>query len=205
MELNKEIIINGVNQSSLLSNRINSFTIKESETLEVSSLVLQLDNSDNKIIPPTKNATTELNIGYKQVFNMGKFVVQLIENNHSTIILTALAQDLTKGRVKQNKVFKNQPLSSILNTLANNLGLTLQLDPVLSPNIIPYLLQQNQTDLSLLHELGELFYSIAMIKDGSLVFWDKDTLFIKPPIILNDYDILNISYKDTEYKVYKGV
>lgn len=78
---------------------------------------------------------------------MGKFVAQNIDASSTTISIKAISQDLNKGKIKHNRVFKNTSLDDVLKTLANDLNLILQLDNNLKTNQISYYLQENKTSL----------------------------------------------------------
>ena len=202
MELKYQVYIN--NQlSELATEKLMNFGIEDNSGLQLDSLDLSINNADDSITIPQTNAVIEIAIGYDgELFKMGKFVAQNINATSSVISIKAISQDLTKGRIKYNRVFKQKTLDDVLKTLASDLSLSLQLDNNLKTNQIAYYLQENKTSLEILAELSEIFYSIANIKDNKLVFVSKENT---KSIEILEEDILSITKQDVNNKHYAGV
>lgn len=110
MELRKEVYINGM-VSELATERLLNFTIEDNIGLQLDSLDLSINNADDSITIPSTNSTIEIAIGYNDdLFRMGKFVAQSIYAISSLISIKAISQDLNKGRIKHNRVFKSKSL-----------------------------------------------------------------------------------------------
>lgn len=202
MELKYQVYIN--NQlSELATEKLMNFAIEDNSGLQLDSLDLSINNADDSITIPQTNAVIEIAIGYDgDLFKMGKFVAQNINATSSVISIKAISQDLTKGRIKQNRVFKQKTLDDVLKTLASDLSLTLQLDNNLKTKQVDYYLQENKSSLEILAELSEIFYSIANIKDNNLVFISKENT---KSIEIKEEDILSITKQDVNNKHYAGV
>lgn len=200
--MKKEVHING-EISELATEKLLSFTIEDNSGLQLDSLELSINNADDSVELPQGNAIIELAIGDEDnLYKMCKFVAQNIDASSSVISIKAISQDLTKGRIKYNRVFKNKSLEDILKTLANDLDLTLQLDNNLKTKQIGYYLQENKTSLEVLAELSEIFYAIANIKDNYLVFISKENT---KELEIEIEDILSITKQDISNKYYNGV
>lgn len=202
MELKYQVYIN--NQlSELATEKLMNFAIEDNSGLQLDSLDLSINNADDSISIPSTNSIIEIAIGYDDnLYKMGKFVAQNINATSSVISIKAISQDLTKGRIKQNRVFKQKTLDDVLKTLANDLDLTLQLDNNLKTKQIAYYLQENKTSLEILAELSEIFYCIANIKDNKLVFVSKENT---KSIEIQEEEIISITKQDINSKYYNGV
>ncbi|MFL1781409.1 Phage protein D [Candidatus Hepatincolaceae symbiont of Richtersius coronifer] len=192
--------------SELASNRILSFKLIDNMGLSLDSLEITINNSDKAIAIPKENAILELAL--KDVHNaeaeykMGKFIAQYIDATSNIIKIQAISQDLSTARIRHNRVFKNKSLKEILQTLAADLDLRLQIDTTLSSNIINYYLQEEKTSLEILGELAEIYGAIANIKDNNLIFILKENV---KKLEIAENTILSINKVDSLNKVYKGV
>lgn len=206
MGLTYQIYING-RSNDLATKRMMSFEIIDNIGLQLDSLSISINNADKTIEIPTNNVEIELaigddNKGYDNLYKMGKFIAQYIDANSSTISINAISQDLSKGRVRKNRVFKAKSLQDILQTLANELNLKLQIDKTLALKQIDYYIQDNKTSTELIYELSEIFYAVANIKDGNLIFISKDNI---KTLKINENNILSIKQGNTNNKLYSGV
>lgn len=200
MGLDYQLSINNILQSNKIMDRLLSFSLQENSGKLLDYMELNFNNADNLIKPPSKQAKIELMVND---YKMGIYTATFINNNQNLLSIHGVSQDLEKGRLKHNRVFENKSLKEVLQTLATSLGLGLEVDANLSSKIIKYLLQNNQTDLSLLNELGELLYAVTSIKNSKLVFMDKNRL--QTLIKIADTEIIGINTEDSKYKLYQGV
>lgn len=197
--MNIDVLINGV-KKDILNGKISSFRIIDNIGTYLDELNITIDNADYTFEVPKNKGTIEFVINN---IKMGLFNIEYVDNNSSVIEIQAISQDLSLGRIKQNRVFKNNSLKDVCQTLATSLGLSLNFDSTLLSKQISYYLQDNKTDLEVLLELSEIFYSIANIKDNELVFINKEKA--QSIINISEVDIISANRVDTDNKVYKGV
>ncbi len=196
------VYING-SLSTLASQNLISFKIVDNIALELDSLELKINNVNNSIKAPSTNATIELAIKHEDSYlKMGLFNAEFINVQSNLITIKATSQD-NKSKIKQSRTFKNIALKDVLQTLAKDLGLSLQLDPSLQSKQVGYLLQDNKTALQSLDELSEYYGTIASVKNNNLIFYSKNNL---KTLEIAEEDILSIKKQDKlENKQYNGV
>ncbi len=190
-------------EATALQNKLLSFELQDNINNNLDSLVLEVDNSQAELEVPENDAQVQLKIGLNDLYSMGSFTINQIENTSFKIVLNAYSCNLKKAFTKHNRTFKNISLQNVLQTLASSLGLSLQLDSTLQNKQIDYLLQSNKTDLAIIKELGVIYYAIANIKNNTLIFLQKDKS--QEQITLNNDNILEIEQQDNKYKLYNGV
>jgi phage protein D len=200
MELTREIYING-SSSPLATGRLAAFVIEDNAGLQLDGLELSINNFDNAINIPNSKAVVEIALGYDTVYKMGQFIAQDISATRNSINIKAISQDLSIGRLRQNRVYKNITLEDMLKTIASDLNLTLQLDSSLNTQV-DYYLQENKASLEILAELAEIFYAVANVKDKNLVFVSKENT---KKLEIDVDNILGIVKQGSSSKVYNGV
>lgn len=203
MGIKAEVYIN--NQlSSFATKQLNSFVIEDNIGLELDTLNLEINNAGSFITIPETDAVLELQIGWlgQSLYKMGKFTAQFINATNNIINIRAVSKDLKKGKIKRNRVFKNQTLEEVLKTIANDLKVSLKVENSLKTKEVDYYLQDNQTSLEVLAELSEIFYAVANIKDKILVFISKYNI---KEIEIDTTNILKIVKQDSYSKYHNGV
>ncbi len=202
MELKSQVFINGKFNKDA-TDRLLSFSIEDNIGLQLDSLTLNINNADDIITIPNNNSTIELAIGYNDsIYKMGEFIAQKVDATSTVISINAISQDLSRGRVTYNRVFKNISLEDILKTLASDLDLTLKIDDTFKNKRVDYYLQENKTSLEVLAELSEIYYATANIKNNNLIFYNKN---ISKEIQIEEANILSITKQDSSQKHYSGV
>ncbi len=202
MELIKEVYINGkINE--LATKRLSDFTIEENIGLQLDSLDITINNNDNAIEIPKEKSDIEIAIGYGvNLYRMGKYIAHNIDATSTSIFIKCLSKDLSEGKIKLNRVFKDKTLGEILATIANDLKLELQIEKSFKNKKIKYLLQDNKTNLEILAELSEIFYALVTIKDNKLTFIHKDE---KKSVCIKISNILNLKKRDYISNYHQGV
>lgn len=212
MSLSIKVKINNKEEGIIQSEDIVDFTVARSITDTVSELTLQINNVEkylklflNKII--FFQITVIFN---NYMYDFETYYPYKSELKGSKIILTSNNIQVNLAQKSYNRVFSNQSLQTILDTVADEMGFSQSLlDHKLKNVQIDGLHQNNKTNLDILKELCEIFYSYTYITNNRLLFlktadFNLDT-FNSTGIILNNNQIISIKTVDSEYKLYKGV
>lgn len=135
------------------------------------------------------------------------FYLSKKELKGSRIVLKCTSIKLSHLKKTYNVVFEKQNLRSILLIMAGEIGLDgLTLDSTLENVKISKLEQGNKTNLDILKELCEFFYSYITSQDEKLIFLKKSNLRADSyRLLILDNLVISISKKDSKYKIYNGV
>ncbi len=161
---------------------------------------------------PGKGDKLKLEIGYygEPLANMGGFEIDEIEFNGTpdTITIRALAAGVKEALRTDNTVaYEDMTLEEIAKAIAKKHGykLTGKVAESKRTRKAKRVTQQKEKDLAFLKRLGEAEGVIFSVKDGQLVWHDRDTLDAAKSItVINRADMLRFTFRTKTATTYKA-
>lgn len=157
---------------------------------------------------PDKGSTLQLFIRKNlQQLDCGLFQIDQTEYQKSVdgtiFTLKGIAAGITKKmRTKNTYAHQDKSLREIANTVASNLGLTL--DGTIQDIRIHRVNQYRETDLSFLNRIAGDYGYIFSVRGDKLIFtYYKDIETREASFIINASDLLACSFRDTTFSSYK--
>lgn len=139
---------------------------------------------------PASGTKLEVHLGYQEtgLVNFGIYQVDTKTLSGMPLVLTvkAGASDFNAAPLKSQKTrhFDNKTLGDILATIAQENTLDLAISNGMSGPIVPYLRQNQESDMALIKRLAKEHGADGTVKAGKLVFKEKaqpaKTIAIKP-------------------------
>ncbi|MCK3655821.1 hypothetical protein A4G19_08640 [Pasteurellaceae bacterium Macca] len=164
--------------SQVLTERCISLTLTDSRGFEADQLDITLDDSDNAVQLPSRDAVLELAIGWKgePLVSKGKYTVDEVEyqggaDSANQFTIRARSADL-KGSLstKMDRSFHKITVEKLIEVLAKENDL----EPLVAFEFIGreifHLDQTNESTINLLTRLAEEYDAIATVKNGYLMF-----------------------------------
>ena len=149
-----------------------SFTDERSKMVD--QCVIELDNNDGLLKVPKPDADLQLGLPYQGGFvDMGVYKVDTVElaGPPDIISIQARSADISDSlKQKREHSFEDTTLSAILNTVAGRNKLTARTATEIGAISIDHLDQTNESDLSFIARLGDLYDAVSSIKSGNLIF-----------------------------------
>lgn len=162
-----------------LNGRIMSITITDELGLVSDALSLEIDNRDDALAIPPRGAELEAFIGYKDLYPMGKFVVDEIElkGPPATMLITARASDSTLRDMgaylsPRSKSWENTPLKTIIQTIASRYGLSAAIAPEFVDTMIVHEDQADESDSAFIQRVAENHGAIVKVANGKIFFME---------------------------------
>ena len=131
MQPNFRIIANKSDITKTVNGRLLSLEITDEIGIVSDSLTMQLDDRDGAIAVPPRGAELVVYMGYDNVSEMGRFIVDEIElkSPPQTMIITARASnsmldDIAAFKAPQTYSWDKKELGEIIETIAGKYGLS---------------------------------------------------------------------------------
>lgn len=166
--------------SQLLSDRLQSLTLTDNRGFEADQLDIVLSDHDGKLALPSRGAMLSLAFGWSDeplVFK-GEYTVDELEHSGSPDILTIRARsaDIRGSLMTQyERSFHQKTIGDIVQQIASENKLTLQVSPEFAQTQIAHIDQANESSISFLQRLAEEYDAIATVKNGNLLFMPTGT------------------------------
>lgn len=173
-----KLAVNGLDISEIISGRLISCNLTDERSTMVDQLDIELDNNDDGLIMPEPDAQLQVWLPYtqgktKDFVDMGTFIIDTvgIAGPPDVISIQARSADIGDSlKQKREHSFEQTTLSTVLNTVAGRNNLIARTAINIGTTIIDHLDQTNESDLSFIARLGELYDAVASIKSGFLIF-----------------------------------
>ncbi len=199
-----QILLNGIDKTEELLFRIDYFEIIDNSNTSLDSLEIRIINDDLGFAVPEKGGKVAITIREgEEYLKMGEFIVNSVNYDDEGITLLAHSSDLTVAKIHKKRSFSGKTLKEILESLAGDLGLSLELESSLQSISLDYFLQKDETNLEAIARLGELYNAIANLKGDILVFIPKSSQ--TKEITIEDLEIETIEKQNENGFFYKGV
>lgn len=205
------LLYNGRNITADISASVLSIEYTDKVKGESDELSVTLEDRDGKWQNdwyPDKGATLEFSINQQgKTLNCGRFEIDEIETQGSTsgdiVTIKALAAGPSKPlRTKKSYAHENKTLREIANTVATDLGLTLQ--GIVKDIRIGRVHQYQETPLQFLNRIGQDYGYIFSVRDNQLIFtYYEDLESRNTSLIFPKNTLITYNLKDTTTKVYK--
>lgn len=168
----------GQDITELIQERLVELSLKDTVGFESDTLDLILHNAGGVIARPRRGAQLQCWLGYQvagqeQLYYKGAFYVDELSESASPdqLSIHAKAADmLSSAKVLKTRSFQQTTLGAVLETLAADEGLQLAVSSAYRSIVLPWLLQQDESNLALLTRLGQQYGAVATVKNKRLVF-----------------------------------
>ena len=211
-----QIIYNGKNISRDISDMVMSLSYTDKIEGGSDEIEITVEDINKQWINnwyPQKGDTIQISIYCNgQQLNCGAFTVDEIEaaediSAGNLFTFKGVAAAINKQlRTKRSYAHEKKTLREIANTVAANLGLTVQ--GSVKDITIDYASQYRETDLTFLNRIGGAYGYVFSVRGNNLVFLyyeDVESKDAKDGLIFGCADRIKCTYKDTTNKVYKSV
>lgn len=160
----------------IVSERLISLTLTDNRGFEADQLDITLSDHDSELVLPSRGATINLAIGFKDtgLVDKGSYKVDEIEFSGppDTLVLRARSADLFGSlTTKQERSFHQIKIKDLVAQLAAENKLKPLCDKELGEQTIEHLDQQNESTINLLTRLAKEYDAIATVKNGYLMFF----------------------------------
>jgi Bacteriophage probable baseplate hub protein len=154
-----------------------ALSLTESADNQNDTLSVSMNGQGINQFPPS-GTKLEVHLGYKETglasFGIYKVDTKTLSGMPLILNIKAGSSDFNSQIKTQKSVnFDNKPLGDILAAIANNNGLELVISPTLSSKLVPYLRQDQESDMQLVKRLAREHSADGTIKSGKLVFKEK--------------------------------
>lgn len=171
------VVVDGMDISTKLNNRLVQMRIENKRGFEVDSLDLTLSDHDGLLEIPNKGAVIEAWLGWQHsgLVYKGSYIVKEAEHSGTpdTLRIRATSADMKKTlKQKKERSFDNITLIEIVAKIAIEQELKYNVHENLSTQKVIHL-DQNESDANLLTRLADEHDAIATIKNGTLLFMPK--------------------------------
>lgn len=171
------LVVNDIDISSLVNNRLISLEIDDKRGMESDSLSIELSDHDGLLDIPPLNAEIQVWLGWESTGLVYKGKYKATEVDHAgapdRLSIRATSADLKKTlKQKKERSFDNKSIADIITAIAYEHELTPYVHPDLADNILAHI-DQNESDANLITRIADEHNAIATIKNGSLLFMPK--------------------------------
>lgn len=175
------IVANSEDITNKIKNRLVSLRVVDDTGLESDSAEIVLsDTWDVKLDIPKKGAKLEISLGYdSQLKKVGSYVVDEVRlygppdaisiTARSAFFESAKTGEETIKSVKRRTWAKGTTILNLVKTIASEHGLTPAVADTIGSKQLPYLFQNNETDLSLLTLIARKYGAVLKIADGKII------------------------------------
>ena len=169
-----KLSVNGLDISTLIKGKLISCNLTDERGGLVDQLVIELDNNDDSLMMPEPDADLQLWLPYQGKFvDMGVFKVDTCELSGppAVISIQARSADISDSlKQKRDISYSQTTLSTVLTTVASRNKLAPTIASKLGATMIDHLDQTDESDLSFIARLGELYDAVSNIKSNHLIF-----------------------------------
>lgn len=172
-----KLIVDGLDISSKINNRLIQMRIENKRGFEVDTLDLSLSDHDCLLQIPNKGAILQAWIGWQHsgLVYKGSYIVKEVEHAGAPDVLRirATSADMKKSlKQKKERSFDNIALGDLIQLIALEHDLNDSVAADLASHKIIHI-DQNESDANLITRLADEHDAIATIKNGTLLFMPK--------------------------------
>ncbi|MDM1022080.1 contractile injection system protein, VgrG/Pvc8 family [Acinetobacter sp. VNK23] len=202
------LVVNDMDISSLVNNRLISLNIEDKRGMESDSLSLVLSDHDGLLEIPPLNAEIQVWIGWESTGLVYKGKYKATEVDHAGVpdqlSIRATSADLKKNlKLKKERSFDNKNIAEIITAIANEHELIPYVHPDLADIVLAHI-DQNESDANLMTRIADEHSAIATIKNGSLLFMPKGKSETASGVRLPTMMIIRSSGDDHRYSKTNG-
>ncbi|ORJ21638.1 hypothetical protein BS639_09075 [Rouxiella silvae] len=174
MQPDHRLSIDGVVLTAL-DERLMSLSLTDNRGFEADRLELTIDDSDGRVVMPSRGAKIAVAIGWagKPLVDKGLFTVDEITHQGppDRLIIAARSADFRETfNVKREYSWHNVKVSDVVSAIAGRYDLIPAVSASLKDIEIDHADQTNESDISFLTRMAEMLGAIATIKNGQLLF-----------------------------------
>ena len=177
MQPNYRIIANKSDITRTVNGRLLSLEITDEIGIVSDSLTMQLDDRDGAIAVPPRGAELVVYMGYDNVSEMGRFIVDEIElkGPPQTMIITARASnsmldDIAAFKAPQTYSWDKKELGEIIETIAGKYGLSAAVADSYKELMVTHMDQTEESDCAFIQRLATDYNASVKIAGGKLLF-----------------------------------
>lgn len=170
-----QILIDGEDISARIKPRLNSLTLIDKRGFEADTVDVTLEDTDGLLALPRRGAQMQILIGWTNegLVDKGLYTIDEVEHSGTPDQMTIRGKSAdvhSEFQKLREESWHNQPLLTILETIAQRNDLELVADAELSSDPIEHLDQQNESDAALLTRLAQDYDAFATVKQRKLLF-----------------------------------
>jgi len=177
MKPNFTILANNADITDLINGRLLSLSITDEIGVVSDCLTLELDDRDCVFEIPPRGAELQVALGYKDLYPMGRFIVDEVECKcpPQTLTLTARATDAAMNEIGAIKALRSyswekQTLVGIVQTIARRYGLQESVAAGYKQIHIDHIDQADESDSAFIQRLASDYGASVKIAGGKLLF-----------------------------------
>ncbi|MSN96342.1 phage tail protein [Campylobacter sp. FMV-PI01] len=136
---------------------------------------------------------------------LGKFIISRVSVDYKkSFSIEAVSVDFMSDFTKnKNRTFENQSYKEIIESIAKENGYETKID-FERMDEITVLEQHDKSDMNLCHKIAKDLELTFCVKNGYLIFYDRDNNSHRVNYFYNADDSISLTYKKREKEVYKS-
>lgn len=177
MKPNFTILANKADITDLINGRLLSLSITDEVGVVSDTLTLELDDRDCAFEIPPRGAELEVALGYKELYPMGRFIMDEVESKcpPQTLTLTARATNAALNEIGAIKTLRSYSwekytLVGIIQTIARRYGLKESIAAEYAQIRIDHIDQADESDSAFIQRLASDYGASVKIAGGKLLF-----------------------------------
>lgn len=171
------ILANNQDITDLTNGRLLSMTITDEIGAVSDTLSIELDDRDCVFEIPSRGAELIVSLGYKDLYPMGRFIMDEVEVKcpPQTLILTARATNATLDEIGAFKTLRSYSwekytLLGIIQTIAKRYGLQESVSVAYRQILVDHVDQTEESDSAFIQRLASDYGAAVKIAGGKLLF-----------------------------------
>ena len=215
LQVDFQLVVNGVDISKKLNNRLISLQLTDNAGEEADSLALMLSDNQGKLAVPNHKAEIQLSLGTKEsgLIDKGKFFVDETSYDGPPWQIGIVARsaefkpEFLQGRATRS--FNRQTLGDIINAIAASNQLQAMISPNYAGRRLVQIHQTDETDYTFLGRLAKTFGAHLNVKGDKLYFVQHDGFNSQdealPSATISIEEVSSYSYRSQDREAYSGV
>lgn len=176
-----ELTVDGILLNPKINDRLIGISYHDARGLESDELEISLSDHDGALAFPPRGAIITFKMGWQHIglTDKGSFIVQSVRHSGSPDVMTIKARAADLGgawTLKKERTFTKEAygtLGKVLHAIALEHRLGLRISTPFVNEAVEPIIQQNESDISLISKLALDYDAIATIKNGILLFITK--------------------------------
>ncbi|MDE8034631.1 phage late control D family protein [Actinobacillus equuli subsp. haemolyticus] len=163
------------NISTLVSERLISFTLTDSSGFTADQIDLQLNDTDGKLAFPSRGAILSIGLGWKDspLIFKGEYTVDEVEHSGPPDMITIRARSADLRGTLMNR-FERSFHNTTIGKIVQQIALENKLNPMVGKEFENYKVghidQTNESSINLLQRMAKEHDAISTVKNGNLLF-----------------------------------
>ncbi len=171
------ILANNQDITELINGRLLSLTVTDEIGAISDTLSIELDDRDSVFEIPPRGAELIVSLGYKDLYPMGRFIMDEVEVKcpPQTLILTARATNASLDHIGAFKALRTQSwekqtLTDTIHTIAMRYGLMVSISNDYKQIQVSHIDQTEESDSAFIQRLASDYGAAVKIAGGKLLF-----------------------------------